>query len=66
MFPMFTLYRSANVSETVINDYFYLIKLALTVKRLALYISIFLAGLMLLIGLGFYLKSRKRVDFEQS
>lgn len=58
MLPLFTLYRSANVSESVINDYFFPIKVALAVKKYSLYAGIVLSGLCLLIALGIYLRLR--------
>lgn len=58
MLPLFTLYRCANVSETVINDYFYLIKLALAVKKYSTYAGIVLSGLFLMVSIAIYLKLR--------
>ena len=54
MLPLFTLYRSANVSESVINDYFFPIKLALGVKKYSIYAGIVLSGLFLMVALGIY------------
>lgn len=61
MLPLFTLYRSANVSESVINDYFFPIKLALAVQKYSFTGGIVLSGLCLLIALGIYLRIRIKV-----
>lgn len=46
------------MSETVINDYFYLIKLALAVKKYSTYAGIVLSGLFLMVSIAIYLKLR--------
>ena len=59
MFPVFTLWRSANVSESVINDYYWPVKLGLGVKKYSLFVGLFITGLFILASIALLMKLNK-------
>jgi hypothetical protein len=59
MLPIFSLWRSGNISDNAVDKYFGPIKDALKMKKYSIFIGMALAGVSLLIGLAVYLRMKK-------
>lgn len=70
MLPIFSLWRSGNITEDAVDEYFGDIRIALVVKQYARFGGIVLAGLFVLLALGMIIKLKKlkgkKEDFKET
>jgi len=66
MLPIFSLWRSGNISTHAVDKYFGPLRIALKVKKYSLFVGLALSGVSLLAGLGVYLRMRKQKKQDAS